>query len=1348
MGTGLEVLMYAGYALMAAGFVYGLYMMGKAGGDVDNMDPSTLDDFQITKADEGSALPLVYGRRKVTGNIIWYGNLYTEEVIEEVDTGKDTENVVTGYNYYLDIWKTLGHADMTIVETYIQEELKEVEYTSMVFNGGSDGTYSTIPGEYSTALDGVCHVFYERMLLGENVQTVPTVHYVVERLMGPDNPILYKNMTDGINPAAIVWDLLIRGGAGTGEINLTSFNEAATYWYNKGYALNIVFTNRMKTRDAIKQTLEYVGAAFGQDEEGKFYLRALDENDSSVATMDFDEGELSGFNFDRTVWEKLYTDFVASFLDEDKEYTERTVKAYNPAVARIIGRRIEKSIKLQGFRTVELASKRIWEIMKEATYPFANVQTTVPMKYYALKLGDVVTINHSQYGISGAYFRVMKKTIKSIKDNSIALVLRQKTEDLYDSNWSTVGGGLWTNPDYTPVAAHKTLMWQLPYNHLTGHDPCYVCLVARKNTFETGYALYKSYNNTDYTPVKMGRTFSQYGTLDSDYPITYDIDEITGITYTPYQEDPAFDTITIEAAMQTPRLALINDELIGFATVTLNGDNSITLTDCIRGMFGTTIAAHTASDDIWIFSVEDSVLYQNKIDSTFYYKVAPFSLRGSVDIATVSGTLVTKQNIILPKPIFYVEDLGSYDRQVTVYFFDETGVGTTGETQGYYTGLPANGRLRYYFSTDSSTVYTATENPFTYNIGISSHTLYVQYEYNGVQTGYRSVASVADYNLPLWSSGREIPNATTGLVKLSYGMQNFIDFVDTDYDTLKTVYSYFNNLLDADMSSVADEDYIVFDSVSQKFVPVGYASFLNYGAGLDSLPLFEGEHGPYDDGSMTASSYQASYPPQHSWDGGDGTLYPQWIITDPGSEVFPDATESHWIQWDWTDHGGSRDLRGIRLYTRYNSTTDRWPSAVKVYGSNTGSFSGEEKLLYSGPLEDAENITPNTWTTWTAFDQTDNFDFYVHHRVVITDVYTYDPGGYYFAVDQWQFKEALTWEYATSFEVIYGYTYGLFSDIINDDGTEMTLYGIERSVPLEVDFYFEKVEETSVYFNFIGRYEGVASHNVKIYAYDWVADDWSALTSDTTDLPHATTEDLYSFLLTATNHISVDDEVKIKARVTSAGDENDTFVVDKVALSGPGVHPYYDGSKWDENISSSSFSFEEYGAIATTSYNYGHRVVVGGDLLEITTGSKIYFECICVDKVATDGVLIGVSRSDTNLSQFLGSESSDYAYRSNGQKSNNFYIQSYGTAYVDGDIIGVAVDWDAGKIWFAKNNVWQASGDPANGTNAAYTNLGTNSTSVRPAASCYRTNEEVSIQTRQSEMTYTAPTGFDYLVSS
>ena len=70
-------------------------------------------------------------------------------------------------------------------------------------------------------------------------------------------------------------------------------------------------------------------------------------------------------------------------------------------------------------------------------------------------------------------------------------------------------------------------------------------------------------------------------------------------------------------------------------------------------------------------------------------------------------------------------------------------------------------------------------------------------------------------------------------------------------------------------------------------------------------------------------------------------------------------------------------------------------------------------------------------------------------------------------------------------------------------------------------------------------------------------------------------------------------------------------------------------------------------------------------------------------------------------------------YSNNGiVRYNNSDTSSGYSTYTNGDIIQIAFDIDNTKVWFGKNNTWQNSGDPANGTNASYTNWTTTYSSL------------------------------------
>jgi hypothetical protein len=110
------------------------------------------------------------------------------------------------------------------------------------------------------------------------------------------------------------------------------------------------------------------------------------------------------------------------------------------------------------------------------------------------------------------------------------------------------------------------------------------------------------------------------------------------------------------------------------------------------------------------------------------------------------------------------------------------------------------------------------------------------------------------------------------------------------------------------------------------------------------------------------------------------------------------------------------------------------------------------------------------------------------------------------------------------------------------------------------------------------------------------------------------------------------------------------------------------------------------------------------------TSGKWYCE-VTVNGTPNSANMIGVSSAtEQNYlianAGLIGGTSSGYGYYIyNGNKYNNGSSSAYGNSIASGDVVGIALDLDNGKVWFSKNGTWQASGDPAAGTNAAFTSL-------------------------------------------
>jgi len=148
---------------------------------------------------------------------------------------------------------------------------------------------------------------------------------------------------------------------------------------------------------------------------------------------------------------------------------------------------------------------------------------------------------------------------------------------------------------------------------------------------------------------------------------------------------------------------------------------------------------------------------------------------------------------------------------------------------------------------------------------------------------------------------------------------------------------------------------------------------------------------------------------------------------------------------------------------------------------------------------------------------------------------------------------------------------------------------------------------------------------------------------------------------------------------------------------------------------------------------------------DISTATGFYAECL-MNTVSANGPFVGIRRADiTSQAQwYIGYGAYDYGYAvHNGNKYNNSSSSSYGSTLTAGDILQIAVK--DGKIWWGKNGTWFSSGDPAAGTNAAYTGITGNylfgfSNSAASTVAC-------SWNFGQRAFAYAAPSGFQPLAT-
>ena len=101
------------------------------------------------------------------------------------------------------------------------------------------------------------------------------------------------------------------------------------------------------------------------------------------------------------------------------------------------------------------------------------------------------------------------------------------------------------------------------------------------------------------------------------------------------------------------------------------------------------------------------------------------------------------------------------------------------------------------------------------------------------------------------------------------------------------------------------------------------------------------------------------------------------------------------------------------------------------------------------------------------------------------------------------------------------------------------------------------------------------------------------------------------------------------------------------------------------------------------------------------TSGKWYFE---FRPIGGSYQIVGIASDEsdataTTATQYLGKTTTGYGYQSSdGTVNNNASAVYTGSAYGTSNTIGVAVDLDNNKLYFAEDNTWQNSGDPTSGS--------------------------------------------------
>jgi hypothetical protein len=177
---------------------------------------------------------------------------------------------------------------------------------------------------------------------------------------------------------------------------------------------------------------------------------------------------------------------------------------------------------------------------------------------------------------------------------------------------------------------------------------------------------------------------------------------------------------------------------------------------------------------------------------------------------------------------------------------------------------------------------------------------------------------------------------------------------------------------------------------------------------------------------------------------------------------------------------------------------------------------------------------------------------------------------------------------------------------------------------------------------------------------------------------------------------------------------------------------------WDSGNKSANITLSGGDLTASMSSTSGDNNAFGD--ITNTTG-KFYWEITANSFDSGDTVLVGLAQTGISTSTNLKGSAGAWLYGNDGYERNASTGDNLG-AWSANDIIMIAIDIAAGRIWFGKNGTWAQVGDPANGLNAQFNNV---SGTVYPCvahSSGGSKSWNVTANFGSTAMTYTVPAGF------
>ena len=613
--------------------------------------------LQVQQSSQGLTLPVIYGRTRVAGNLVWYGDFVTIEHKTTTRQGGKGGGGVTQedikYTYEAAVMLALCEGEIQGVGRIWREKekfdsLAQLRLTLM--SGGDEQplwTHLQQAKHQDQALNysGTAYLCSPNYELTKSAQIYQHNFEVIGKLG-------YSGNIPDANPREIVLDLLTnqRYGCGFPSQNIGDTDRYSNYCRAVGIFLSPAYTEQGEAQRNISELLEQTNSAavFSQGRlkiipygdgsysgNGAVYVA----DNKAVYDLTDDDFIVSGAQDPVKVKRKTNADafnqIQVEYLDRNNDYNVAIAEVKDQANIEQYGLRPKDAIKMHGICDGKVAQKVAQQLLQRALYVRNEYEFKLGWKYCLLEPIDIVTLTDAGLGLNKTPVRITE--IEEDEEGVLSIKAEDYPVGVYTVSEYPTQPSLGYSADYnvSPGNAHVPVIFEAPLQ-LTGGEP-QIWLATAGGDMWGGAEVWVSTDGDSYTRVGAVNHKARFGSLTAALPngAVFDRTNTLGVEISAGQltggtEQDSRDLLT---------LCYVDGEFLAYANAELKGVGRYTLGNLTRGAYGSTINAHAAGSQ---FARIDEALFKyavprNWIGRTVWVKLVSYNVfsGGIQDLAEV-----------------------------------------------------------------------------------------------------------------------------------------------------------------------------------------------------------------------------------------------------------------------------------------------------------------------------------------------------------------------------------------------------------------------------------------------------------------------------------------------------------------------------------------------------------------------------------------------------------------------------------------------------------------------------------------------------------------------------------------